>query len=122
MVIPYNLPPLKCMKETFIFMSLLIPGPKEPGNDIDVYLRPLIDELKELWEHGVDTYDSVTKEIFRLYAALLWTINNFPAYGNLSGWSTKGNMACPICNKDTGSMYLRNGRKLCYMGHRRFLP
>ena len=32
-------------------------------------------------------------------ASILWTINDFPAYANLSGWSTKGKFACPICNK-----------------------
>jgi hypothetical protein len=26
-------------------MPVLIQGPKQPGNDIDVYLRPLVDEL-----------------------------------------------------------------------------
>ncbi|GKB11449.1 hypothetical protein Tco_0845372 [Tanacetum coccineum] len=29
--------------------TLLIPGPKSSGKDIDVYLRPLIDDLKDLW-------------------------------------------------------------------------
>jgi hypothetical protein len=31
---------------------MLIPGKKSSGMNIDVYLRPLIDELKELWEKG----------------------------------------------------------------------
>ncbi|XP_026384960.1 uncharacterized protein LOC113280563 [Papaver somniferum] len=94
-VMPYNLPPWKCMKQPFFMMALLIPGKKAPGNDIDVYLRPLIDELKELWEKGVETYDASTEKTFRMHAAVLWTINDFPAYGNLSGWSTKGYLACP---------------------------
>ena len=50
MVMPYNLPPWKCMIEPFMMMSLLIPGRNSLGKDIDVYLRPLIDELKDLWE------------------------------------------------------------------------
>ncbi|KAA0046643.1 hypothetical protein E5676_scaffold411G001130 [Cucumis melo var. makuwa] len=33
-------------------MSLLILGPKSPGREIDVYLQPLIEELKELWTLG----------------------------------------------------------------------
>ncbi|XP_004292210.1 PREDICTED: uncharacterized protein LOC101300028 [Fragaria vesca subsp. vesca] len=45
----YNLPPWLCMKKSYMMLSLLIPGPKTPGNDIDVYLEPLIDELKLLW-------------------------------------------------------------------------
>ena len=60
--------------------------------------------------------------MFNLHAALLWTISDFPAYANLSGWSTKGEFACPCCNKHTRSRWLSHGRKFCYMGHRRFLP
>ena len=41
----YNLTPWLCMKRKFIMMPVLIPGPKQPGNDIDVYLRPLVEEL-----------------------------------------------------------------------------
>jgi hypothetical protein len=121
MLIPYNLPPWMCLKQPFWIMSMLIPGPKSPGNDIDVYLQPLIDELKQLWEHGVETYDASLEHNFRLHAAVLWTINDFPAYAVLSGWSTKGELACPSCHKDTCSSRLKYGRKHCYMGHRRFL-
>jgi hypothetical protein len=35
-------------------MTVLIQGQKQPSNDIDVYLRPLVDELLQLWaELGV---------------------------------------------------------------------
>jgi hypothetical protein len=73
-----------------MILSLIIPGRTTPGNDINVYLRPLVDDLHELWNEGVTTYDFSTKETFQLHAALLWTINNFPANGNLSRYSTKG--------------------------------
>ncbi|GJY66186.1 leucine-rich repeat protein [Tanacetum coccineum] len=119
-VVPYNLPPWKCMKDPYMFMSMLIPGPKTPTN-IDVYLQPLIDELNDLWG-GINAYDAHRKENFTLRAALLWTINDFPAYGMLSGWSVKGYNACPICMNETSSSYLSHSRKVCYMGHRRFLP
>ena len=88
---------------------MLIPRPKSPGNDIDVYLQPLIDELKQLWEHGVETYDASLEHNFRLHATVLWTINDFPAYAVLSGWSTKGELACPSCHKDTWSSRLKYG-------------
>ncbi|CAN1335190.1 hypothetical protein LINPERPRIM_LOCUS36661, partial [Linum perenne] len=42
--VPYNLPPWLCMKQPYMFLTLLIPGPLSPGNDIDVYLQPLIEE------------------------------------------------------------------------------
>ncbi|XP_077219723.1 uncharacterized protein LOC143853913 [Tasmannia lanceolata] len=120
-LIPYNLPPWMCMKQPYIMMSLIIPGPSSSGNDIDVYLQPLVEELKELWETCLQTYDASKKENFQMHAALLWTISDFPAYANLSGWSTKGKLACPSCSKDTCSLRLKHGRKFCYMSHRRFL-
>ncbi|KAK2634641.1 hypothetical protein Ddye_029433 [Dipteronia dyeriana] len=120
MLIPYNLPPWKCMKDPFTMMSLLIPGPQSPGKDIDVFLQPLVDELKELWHVGVETYDVSSRIFFQIHSAVMWTINDFSAYGDLSCWSTKGYMACPVCNEDTSSRKLRS--KICYMGHRRFLP
>ncbi|KAL5699749.1 THO complex subunit 7 [Ranunculus cassubicifolius] len=121
-VIPYNLPPWMCMKQPYIFMSLLIPGPSGPGNNIDVYMRPLIDELKELWIEGVETYDAYSKQNFQMRVAVLWTINDFPAYANLSGWSTKGKLACPSCYDKSSSIRLFYGRKFSYLGARQFLP
>ena len=101
-------------------MTLLIRGLDLPGRDMDVYLRPLIDELKMLWETGVETYDCVSKERFNIRAAFMWTVNDFPMYGYLSGWSTSGYKACLTCNEDTTSVRLRD--KLSSIGHRRFLP
>ncbi|XP_010327667.1 uncharacterized protein [Solanum lycopersicum] len=97
-------------------------GPLSPRNDMDVYLQPLIAELKELWEVEVETYDVVTNQTFLMHAALLWTISDFPALAMLSGWSTKGRWACPTCNHNTCSQYLKHSRKMCYSGHRTFLP
>ncbi|XP_043807679.1 uncharacterized protein LOC122722088 [Manihot esculenta] len=120
--IVYNLPHWLCMKQPYCMLSLLIPGPKAPGNDIDVYLQPLVEELQELWYYRVDTYDAARKENFCLRAAILWTINDFSAYANLSGWSTKGGLAFPTCNKETPSTHLKYGRKFSYMSSHRFLP
>ena len=44
----YNLPPWLCMKRKFMMLSILISGPKQPGDDIGIYLEPLIDDLKLL--------------------------------------------------------------------------
>ncbi|XP_039137103.1 uncharacterized protein LOC120274629 [Dioscorea cayenensis subsp. rotundata] len=120
-LIPYNLPPWMCMKQPNFILSLLIPDPKGPRNNIDVYMEPLINKLKELWEDGIETFDASMNETFRMRAAILWTINDFPAYANLSGWSTKGAYACPICGYDTASRWLTHSRKHCYMCHRRWL-
>lgn len=111
-----------CMKQPFFILYVLIDGPKGPDNKIDVYLQPLIKDLKELWYEAKDTYDASCNRMFKLHAALLWTINDFPAYANLSSWSTKGEKAYPCCNENTRSHWLSNGRKHCFMGHQRFLP
>ena len=59
------------MKEPYFMLSLLIPSLHQPRNEIDIYLKPLVDELKELWEEGVETYDAYSKEHFQLRATLL---------------------------------------------------
>ncbi|CAM8899873.1 unnamed protein product [Rhodiola kirilowii] len=110
------------MKRRYMMLSLLISGLRHPGNDIDVYLAPLIDDLKLLWNEGVHTFDASRQEDFNMRAMLMCTINDFPAYGNLSGYSIKGYKACLICGEATHSRYLKNCRKMIYMGHQRFLP
>ena len=47
-LISYTLPPWTWMKRSSFMLSLLIPNPTLPGNDIDVYLQLLVEELKEL--------------------------------------------------------------------------
>jgi hypothetical protein len=117
----YNLPPSLCMKRKFLMLTMLISGPRQLGNDIDVYLAPLIEDLKFMWEMGVEVYDECRQELFNLRAMLFGTINDFPAYGNLSGYSIKGKCACPICAENTDFMWLDNCKKNVFLGHRRFL-
>ena len=106
-----------------MLLTLLIPSPSHPEKYLYVYLRPLIDELKMLWNTGVETYDASLSETFNMKAALLWTISDFPAYGMLSGWSTHGKMSCPYCMENTKSFQLEHGRKPCFFDcHRQFLP
>ena len=77
-LIPYNLPPWMCMKRSSFMLSLLILGPTSLENDIDVYLQPLVEELKELWDVGVKTFDMSSKKSFQMHAELLWTIIEVP--------------------------------------------
>ncbi|XP_063942812.1 uncharacterized protein LOC108203257 [Daucus carota subsp. sativus] len=121
-LVNYNLPPWLIMKPENLILSKLIPGPEYPGNDIDVYLQPLVAELKELWDIGLETCDSHADQTFTLHASLLWTISDFPGYAVLSGWSTKGKLGCPNCHYCTSSTYLKHSRKVVYMNHRKFLP
>ncbi|KAA0063971.1 transposase [Cucumis melo var. makuwa] len=118
----YNLPPWLCIRRKYLILTMLISGPKQPRYDINVYLAPLIDDLKLMWEEGVQCFNAHRNEIFTMRAVLLWTINDFHAYGNLYGCSVKGYKACPICGEETSSIRLPHGKKNAYMGHRKYLP
>nr|XP_043633267.1 uncharacterized protein LOC122604438 [Erigeron canadensis] len=119
----YNLPPWMCTKDSYIKLSLVIPGRKSPGQNLDVFLQPLIDKLKDLWYHGVEVYDAYHKQNFTMKAMLLWTVSDFPAYAMLSGWSTHGRLACPHCMGNTNSFQLNSGGKPTWFDcHRIHLP
>ncbi|XP_074323274.1 uncharacterized protein LOC141660210 [Apium graveolens] len=117
----YNLPPWLCMKRKYIMLSLLISGPNQPGNDIDIYLQPLIEDLQKLW-HGKQVYDAFKKESFILRGILLWTISDYPALGNLSGNIIKGYNACVVCVDKTKATRLATYKKMVVLRHRRWLP
>ncbi|XP_073314813.1 uncharacterized protein [Primulina huaijiensis] len=122
MLATYNPPPNMCMKRKFIMVTMLISGPKQPEKDLDVYLEVLIEDLQRLRE-GVDgIYDAYQRQFFTLKAVLLWTINDFSAYGNLNVCTTHSYYACPVCKEHTYVRHLENEKKMSFVGHRRFLP
>jgi hypothetical protein len=49
------------MKYEYMFLCLIIPGLDHPGSCINVMLKPLIKELKQLWQ-GVEAYDYDQKQ------------------------------------------------------------
>ena len=60
----YNLPPWLHTKDLYKMLTLLIPDPNTPRKDIDVFLRPIVDELKLLWDEGVVVRDAALKTSF----------------------------------------------------------
>ena len=82
-VIPLNLPPGVIFQRQNIFLSLIIPG--HPGNNMSVYMEPLIDDLLRAWEEGVWTYDQATKTNFRMYVWYHYSLHDMPAYGLFCG-------------------------------------
>ena len=66
----YNLPPWLCMKDHNLMLSLLIPGPKSPGDKIHVFLEPLLEDLKDIFQNGMSTYDASRDELFNLRGGL----------------------------------------------------
>ena len=75
-----------------------------------------------MWYEGVETYDISKKKNFRMFASLLWTISDFPAYAMLSGWSMAGRLTCPYCMEETRAFSLRHEKKISWFDcHRCFL-
>nr|XP_025876510.1 uncharacterized protein LOC107279079 isoform X1 [Oryza sativa Japonica Group]XP_025876511.1 uncharacterized protein LOC107279079 isoform X1 [Oryza sativa Japonica Group] len=118
----YNLPPWLCMKEPNLLMPLIIPGLKSPGDNIHVFLQPLLEDLRDIFVNGISIYDAFRNETFNLRAAVLWTINDLPTLGMLASHMVHGEFACPPCGPNVWSKRLAHGKKSCFMGHRRFLP
>ena len=48
-----------------MMLSMMISGPRQPGNDIDVYLSALIEDLAKLWDEGVLVFDGFQNETFK---------------------------------------------------------
>lgn len=92
-----------------------------PGQDICVFLQPLIDELRRLWIDGFTAFDMHLKETFICRVILMWSINELPAYGNVSGYTTHGYKACPHCADENESIWMGHCRKIVYLNYRKFL-
>jgi hypothetical protein len=121
-VMSYNLPPNKCLKQGFIFLALVILGPKEPKKQINIFLRLLMEELKELWQ-GVDTYDSHLKNRFNLCVTYLSSIHDYLASDIFVGWCVHGRMNYLICMDDSDAFKLEHGKKVTFFdSHQRYLP
>ena len=103
---------------------MVISGPSSPGRNIDGCLRPLIDELTQLWSSRAMTYDISRKQNFVMSAALMWTINDFLAYRMVSSWSMHGKLACTYCMENNKAFMLTNRGKASFFFycHRCFLP
>ena len=61
----------------------IIPGPKEPGLDINSYLRPVVEELKELWE-GKLMEENGSTALYRV--ALVCLSSDIPATRKCGGF------------------------------------
>ncbi|WVZ76564.1 LOW QUALITY PROTEIN: hypothetical protein U9M48_024529 [Paspalum notatum var. saurae] len=109
-IMPYNLPPEMVLKDEFIFLVLVIPGPEHPGKNLNVFLHPrtqiIVDRVK--------AYDSCTKKQFNLRAAYFWLVHDLLAYGNFAGWSVNVHLQCPICMDDLDAYRLKHGGKFTF--------
>ncbi len=75
-------------------------------SNIDVFLIPVVEELKTLWMLGVQALDFAQVEghhSFNLRAMIMWTINDFVGYGLLFRCVHQGYIAYPKCGPETTS-------------------
>jgi hypothetical protein len=124
LLVVHNLLPWLMTKKFFILLLLLIPREKAPmGDNINIFLAPLIRDLLTLWagKAAVGTFDRLAPRHFLMRGVLLWMMNDFPAYGTLSGQYTKGYKRCPECVMKTKADYSNELWKIVYMGIRRWL-
>jgi len=63
----------------------------------------------------------VQERKFTLRALLMWTVNDFPAYGLLSGQQVHGYKGCPLCGPETCAEHASLLGKMIYLGGRRYL-
>ena len=92
---------------------MLILGPRQPSNDIDVFLEPLMEDTQKLWEEGVQMMDASLKK-FTLKAIIFVTITDYPGLFSLSG-QIKGKSGCVVCIDGTCYTYLSAPKKMVYM-------
>jgi len=72
----YNLPPWLMQKQKYLLLTILISRPIQPRVDMDVFLEPLMEEMKMLWIQGVQMMDEYRKDSFTLRAIIFVMIND----------------------------------------------
>ena len=78
------------MKRKNIFLTLIIPGPKYPGKNMDVYMQPLKEELQQAWDEGFKTYDAASKKTFTMHVWYQYSMHDLPAYALFAGFCVHG--------------------------------
>jgi hypothetical protein len=125
LLVNYNVPLWMTTKKYFVMLSLLIPGPRAvAGENFDVYIAPLMEELKMLWSEGVLMHDAAawnSRASFIFCAMVIWTIHDLPSYGIVAGCTTKGYKGCPVCGPHTNSRRSAALYKNVYKEYIRFL-
>jgi hypothetical protein len=111
----YNLPPFLVTKKFFVQLCILISGKDAPTPEVvDVFIKPLIEELQLLW-NGVSAQDfskAPGERRFKMRGILLWTISDYLGYGLISGICTHGHKGCAICGPQTESRSAASGNML----------
>ena len=79
-----------------------------------------MEDIKTLWEKGVEMMDASLRKKFTLKAIIFVTITDYPGLFSLSR-QIKGKTGCVVCIDGTCYTYLKGFNKMVYTRHRRFL-
>lgn len=93
-----NLPRQERFLQENVILIGVIPGPKEPSIHINSFLKPIVDELKNLWLGLGQTFINADGQTVLVHAALLCASSDIPATRKLGGFvghhATKGCSKC----------------------------
>ena len=106
-----NLPRNERYKPENIIVVGIIPGPKEPKQTINSYLMPLVYELKEAWELGINV-KSHDNSVVCIKLALSCITCDIPATRKVCGFF--GHNATLGCNKCLKEFDVTFGEKLIF--------
>lgn len=99
-----NLPAHIRFRPENIYLAGIIPGPHEPGVDqIHHFLRPLVDELLDLWHKGLELQRTALRGSGRLIrAAIIPLVCDLPALRKVGGFAHyKAMHFCSFCRLTT---------------------
>lgn len=95
-----NLPPTERYKMENMYLVGIIPGPHEPSiNQINHLLRPLVNDLKDFWEHGVRYKKTAGFPSGRsVRCALVPLVCDLPAARQMAGYASHSSTNfCSFC-------------------------
>jgi hypothetical protein len=92
----FNIPPWLCHKRKYLLLTTLVSGPKQDGNDINVFLELLIEDMQKVWKYGITIWDEYNKQHFNIKAIIFYTINDNTARLSLTR-QVKGKTRYVVC-------------------------
>lgn len=108
-----NLPrSMRFRKENVILVGI-VPGPSEPPLHMNSYLKPMVDELNDLWKNGIQVTSPDSAHPLTLRAALICVACDIPACRKVLGFC--GHMSKAGCSKCT-KVFGYDGRKIDFGG------
>jgi hypothetical protein len=99
-----------------MMMLVLSSGRQQHGININVYLRPLIDDMKKLWSPGIQVYDAIKNKPFTLHGMILTTISDIPGGRSVSG-QCKGEKDYMHHLDDTETIWLNHSKNRLHVRH-----